>query len=270
MSLRTKAVAFMARDLIQEASYRLNFVFQFLGMLFTVFSFYFLSKLIGRAAVPHLAPYGGDYFAFALTGVAFTQFLTVSLSSFSQQIRMAQVLGTLEAMLVTRTGIAALVMLSSLFPFLFTLVRVMLLIAVGVLFFDVPLHLSGLPVAVVVLLLTVCAFAGIGILGASFIMVFKRFEPVTWMVGGLSYLLGGVVYPVSVLPEWLRPLSQVLPITHALEAIRLTLIAGRPTADALPSIFYLLVLTAITVPAGLLAFSHAVARARRDGTLTHY
>ena len=101
-------------------------------------------------------------------------------------------------------------------------------------------------------------------------MIFKRFEPVTWMVGGLSYLLGGVIYPVSVLPDWLKPLSQILPITHALEAIRLTLIAGRPVSEALRPIFYLLVLTAITVPVGLFAFSRAVRRAKRDGTLTHY
>ncbi len=186
VSLGAKARAFLLRDLIQEASYRLNFVFQFVGMLFTVFSFYFLSKLIGRAAVPHLAPYGGDYFAFALTGVAFTSFLTVSLSTFADRIRGAQMLGTLEAMLVTRTGLVALMLYSSLFPLLWTLLRVSLLVAVGVIFFDVPLHLSGVPVTAVVLLLTVISIAGIGILGASFIMVFKRFEPVTWLVGGLS------------------------------------------------------------------------------------
>jgi len=270
VKILSKALAFMKRDFIQELSYRLNFIFQFTGMLFTVFSFYFLAKLIGPSAEPRLAKYGGDYFSFALTGIAFSSFLTVALTAFSQQIRQAQVLGTMEAMLVTRTSISGLVAYSSLYPFIFTSFRVFLLLLVGNIFFDVPLHASGIPVSLVVMLLTVMSFAGIGILGASFIMVFKRFEPITWMVSGLSYLLGGVIYPISVLPDWLRPFSEILPITHALEAIRLVLVAGRPWSDALESLYALVILTVVTLPVGLVSFSLAVKRAKKDGTLTHY
>jgi hypothetical protein len=188
VSLRAKAGAFLSRDLVQEASYRLNFVFQFLGMLFTLFSFYFLSKLIGRAAVPHLAPYGGDYFAFALTGVAFTQFLTVSLSAFSQQIRMAQVLGTLEAMLVSPTRTHMVIFASASWDFFYGAIRILLYIGIATLAFGIGFNINSWSALFIGSFLTLLSSAGIGILSASFILYFKRGDPVNFLlrVGLLS------------------------------------------------------------------------------------
>jgi ABC-2 type transport system permease protein len=60
--------------------------------------FFFLSRLVGEGIAGQLEPYGGNYFSFVLIGVAFTDYLSVSLSSFAGQIRSAQMQGTLEAM----------------------------------------------------------------------------------------------------------------------------------------------------------------------------
>ena len=58
------------------------------------------------------------------------------------------------------------------------------------------------------------------------VLAFKRADPSSWLVQGLSYLLGGVYYPVAVLPEWGQTLANILPITHALEAMRKLLLLG--------------------------------------------
>jgi ABC-2 type transport system permease protein len=42
---------------------------------------------------------------------------------------------------------------------------------------------------------------GLGIISAAFIMRFKKGNPVTWMVATASELLGGVYFPIDVLPE---------------------------------------------------------------------
>jgi len=64
-------------------------------------TFYFIAKLFGRAATPYLESYGGDYFSFVLIGIAFSDYLGVGLTSFAGIIREGQMLGTLEAMLIT-------------------------------------------------------------------------------------------------------------------------------------------------------------------------
>lgn len=134
------------------------------------------------------------------------------------------------------------------------------------------MDLSGgnLPAALLVLILTVLVFSSLGILSASFVMVLKRGDPVTWMFNGLSTLLGGVYYPITVLPDWLQAISRLLPVTYALEAMRLALLQGASFAELWPNILALLIFGVTLLPASLLIFRYAVRRAKEDGSLTHY
>src|SRR5262249_12685783 len=47
-------------------------------------------------------------------------------------------------------------------------------------------------------------------------------------VAGLLYLLSGTVFPITVLPAWVQPLSLLLPTTYWLEGMRRALL-GRHT-----------------------------------------
>ena len=72
-----------------------------------------------------------------------------------------------------------------------------------------PTSANVLVSAVVVFLVSELAFSSIGILSATFTLVFKRGDPILWLFGGLSWLLGrGVFYPVEVLPHFLRKVPQ--------------------------------------------------------------
>ena len=72
------------------------------------------------------------------------------------------------------------------------------------------------------------------------------------------------------LPAWLQPASALLPITHALEAMRLAVLRGAGLADLWKPIGALAVFAAILLPIGVLAFSIAVRRAKRTGSLVQY
>jgi ABC-2 type transport system permease protein len=101
-------------------------------------------------------------------------------------------------------------------------------------------------------------------------MVLKKGDPVASIFNGISWLLGGVYYPVSILPSWLKPFSYFLPITYSLEGMRLALIKGASFYNLLPSIFSLLLFTAILMPVSIYSFKYAIRLAKRDGSLTHY
>jgi ABC-2 type transport system permease protein len=47
--------------------------------------------------------------------------------------------------------------------------------------------------AMIILILTIICFCSLGIISASFIMIFKRGDPVNWVFGSVSALLGGVL-----------------------------------------------------------------------------
>jgi len=265
-----KMFAFVKRDFQNEISYRISFLLQIFGIFINVSVFFFLSKLLGGAQMPQLAEYSGNYFAFVLIGIAFTNYMSVALNTLSSSIREGQIMGTLEALIVTQTEIPTIIISSSVYSFLFTTIRVVIFIIIGVFIYGLDLSQANYAGAVLILCLSIVAFSSFGILSASFVMVLKKGDPVASLFNSISWLLGGVYYPVSILPSWLKPFSYFLPITYSLEGMRLALIKGAPFYQLLPSILSLLLFTAILMPISILSFQYAIRLAKRDGSLTHY
>ena len=175
-----RALAFLRRDWRLQLSYRFAFLLQFFGIFFNLLVFYFLSQLVGDSATPYLAPYGNNYFAFVLIGLAFSGYFGVGLNSFASNLREAQTTGTLEAMLMTPTRLSTVIMSSSLYDYGFVTFQVLVYLALGALVFGVQIGLGNIPAALVVLILTIIAMTSLGIIAASFIMVLKRGDPVTF------------------------------------------------------------------------------------------
>jgi ABC-2 type transport system permease protein len=90
------------------------------------------------------------------------------------------------------------------------------------------------------------------------------------IVGSLSLFLSGVLYPVAVLPGWLRAIGRLLPLTHALEVLRGALLLGAGPAELGDAMLALLLFAAALAPVGAGVFAYALRRARRDGSLGHY
>ncbi len=267
-----KPLAFLKKDFLMEISYRFAFFLQFGGIFFSVVMFYFVAKLIGDAPTVQssLSRYGGEYFSFVLVGIAFSNFLSVGLGSFSTSIRGEQMMGTLEAMLVTPTRLSTVIVSSSQWNFAFTSIRVGVYLLLGALFFGVDFSNASVLPALTALVLTVIAFSSLGIISASFIMIFKRGDPLAWLISTSSTLLGGVYYPVSILPHWLQVLSLFFPITYALDAIRLSLLQGYGFAGIARDLLALTVFSIVTLPISLVIFRYAVRRAKKDGSLAYY
>lgn len=265
------AAALVKRDMLSEISYRFSFFMQITEIFLTVAALYFLSRLVGQDTInQYLAPYGGNYFAFAIIGVAFYSYFDIGFTSFAAQLREAQTTGTLEAMLSTPAGLSTIILGSSLWAFIMATMRVMVILLSGAFLLDSGMRTSNLPLALLILLLTVASASSFGIVAASFIMVVKRGDPISWLFRSASWLLGGVVFPVAILPDWMQKLALLLPTTHALRAMRLALLQGKSVSDVLPEIAALCVFCFLLLPVSLRVLRYAVQRAKQEGTLTHY
>ncbi|MCL5271212.1 MAG: ABC transporter permease [bacterium] len=258
--------AFIVRDAIMSTSYRLAFAMQLVSLFLSVISVYFMSKLIGANA--SVDRYGG-YLPFTVVGFAVTAYFTTGFSSFASSIRGEQVMGTLEALLMTPARLPYVILASSIWSFIWTTLSAVVMVAAAWILFGVRLH-GHYAMAFVLLVLTTVTFSCLGILSASFIMVFKRGDPLKFFAGSLSFLLGGVVFPVDLLPGWLQKVSMLMPITHGLAGIRELVLADRPALSVLPQVGILLVFIVIGLPLSLWVFRKAVNVARREGSLVHY
>jgi ABC-2 type transport system permease protein len=184
-------LAFIKKDFIIETSYKLSFLLTWCGMVFSIVTFYFIAKLFDKGAMPYLKEYGVEYFPFVLIGIAFSGYLMTSLNSFSANLRREQMMGTLEAMLMTPTEIPIIIISMSVWNFIFGSINIIGYILFGVLFFGINFVNPNFFGAFIILFLTIISFSSIGIISASFIMIFKRGDPITWSIGTFSSLFGG-------------------------------------------------------------------------------
>lgn len=261
--------ACISRDLRVAWSYRLSFFTQYGSVLFTLLSTRFVAELFRGNAPPELAPYGDDYFSFALLGVGLSLLTYPAVKTFAAGVRGAQVTGTLEAMLVTRANPLTVIVGMGLYPTVSVVVQFLLLVVLGGTVMGAHYRLANLGLLLVVLGLSMAALAGIGLMSAAFVLAFKQQEPFTGGLVALSMLLSGTLYPVSVLPSWLVPVAQLLPTTHAIELMRAVfLVQARLETLFVHTVG--LVLSTLLFPAGLLTLSWALRYARRSGSLSQY
>jgi len=258
-----KAGSIYKRDRRIATSYDMAFIIQWLQIVVQVFGFYFMAKLI-----PHGSRFGG--FSYWLINLGFSRFQLTALQSFQTAMRGDQMLGTLECVLVTPTSLPTVVLSTGLWGFTLTAMQVVLYIVLGG-FLGVDFSHTNLLTLLVFVLLTIACMSPLGVMAASTIMTFKQNAPTQFVAGSAANLLGGVLFPVSLLPPALQVVSWFLPITHSLEGVRLA-VAGKGLTDAVVAgdALWLLGAVALLMPLSLFIFNRAVNLARRDGTLGHY
>jgi ABC-2 type transport system permease protein len=203
-------------------------------------------------------------------GLALTDFQGVALVSISSAIQYGMYTGTLEAMLITPTSLSTIVFSSVFYQFVSSLIDILLYLVFGAVLFGFSLAKANLLSAAVMMALSLLAHLPLGIFSASFLLIFKRGDPVTSLVGSLSSLLGGVYFFLAVLPGWLQSISFLLPFTHALEGLRQAVLNGRNLLELGTQVTVLSIFAVTLLPLSLAVFAYAIHQAKRLGTLSQF
>lgn len=148
-----------------------------------------------------------DFFARVMHGVTMAFFEDVwsrnFLNIFASPLSVGEYLGgqVLSSVFTSAVGLAAMVIVSSLV-------------------FGLSFAAYGAMMVPFVLVLFLFGIA-LGILGASLVL---RWGPAAewfiWPIPALVAPFGGVFYPVSTLPAWMRPIARALPPSYVFEALR--------------------------------------------------
>ena len=269
LTFRKLALLFR-RDFAVARSYRAAFLIEIFQALLGSASFYFLSRFVESPKLERSLPPGTSYFSFALVGIAFFDYLSMAITTFDESLQEARQNGTLENLLVTQTSLPVILAGSCLYPFVLLSLHTAIYIGWGAVLFGFPLQGANWLGASLVLGASVLAFSGLGILSASYLLIFKRGNPVNWAFLGLSSVVGGMMYPISVLPVWLQRVARLIPVTYSLEGMRAAILAHASTRELLPSIAGLLLFAVLLLPISFAIFSWALRRTKITGTLTHF
>lgn len=264
------AWSFFKRDVTIAFSYRTSMAIQLVGNLLVLGIFYFIGKMIDGSDNPALQEYQGSYLAFLLIGIAMADCVGVSLTTFATQIREGQLTGTLEATLMSPVRLPVILLYSSLWSYCFSAFRFLFYIVIGSALYGVSMADANLVAAVVIFVLTIGCFAGLGILWASVVLLLKRGEAILTMISLVVIVMSGVVFPRNLLPEWMQFLAELIPLAPALDGMRLAILQGQGLEDLTFVLVKLALFTVILLPLGMAAFSYAVVIAKRTGSLVEY
>jgi ABC-2 type transport system permease protein len=266
-----KIFAFVKKDFNIEKSYKVGFIVTILSSILPVFSYFFIGKLMNNGPALKAAElYKSNYFSFVLIGVAFSGYFTTAIQVFSGQIRRAQMAGCLEAILSSQTDTKTVVFLSSIYSFIHSGIFLIITFLVSWLFLGFNFSQMNIAATFISLFFSLIAFIALGIITAAGTILFKQGDPFTFIFGGISGLLSGALFPITLLPSWLQVFSYFVPITYALDALRLSMLQGCTIGMISQQIFTLAIISIILFPLSLLFFQWAVEKGKKDGSLMHY
>lgn len=259
--------AFLARDFALAVSYRVDFFMRVLQTLIIVTALFCISYVF-KGQQPTSGQWANPFAAW-ITGFALMSYFGCGFSSLANAIRAEQMQGTLENVLMTPIKIPTMIVASSAWEFVQATFFACLYLFLGWLLFGVQ-YKGNFLLAMLILLLTAVVLHSIGVLSASFTMVFKRGDPFGAILATGSFLLSGVLFPTHELKGTFYGISCALPTTYGVEGVRSVLLEGHGWQHVRGPVTALTLFLIGLLPFSLVVFSAALRRAKREGSLIQY
>jgi ABC-2 type transport system permease protein len=116
----------------------------------------------------------------------------------------------------------------------------------------------------------ICASLATGLLLAALFILSRRANVMANAIQHPVNLLGGFVLPRDELPGWLHAISDLLPVSHALDAFRAATLSGASLNDVAPQLAAACVACAACTLLGILGLRRIEHVAKRGGQLDLY
>jgi len=192
-------------------------------------------------------------------GIMFPSFLVVSVASENTGAEIAG--GTLEQVFVSPARRELFLLFSS-FPYV-------MVAMLGLIISYAPLMLMNISlpdfiIAILMVFIGLLPLLGLGIMASNLTIKVKEYWSAANFLQAFLTLFSGFAYPISVLPEWMRLVSYILPTSHAVELVRRVIEAhsisyGNLYSIALMAIAYIL--------AGVISFKLVEREGERSGSI---
>jgi ABC-2 type transport system permease protein len=210
-----------------------------------------------------------DYIGYIAVGTTIWMWQNIVLWEVGFALRNEQMRGTLESNWLSPTWRFSFLMGSTL-P---QMVSMAMFMAVAVLEFTLIFGVrfeGSLWLSLLVLLVSIPSIYGLGFAFASVVITAKEAHAFVFLVRGLVMIFCGITYPVTLLPEWMRSVTYLLPQTYVIHAMRLAALSPVKLADLMPDILPLIFFGAFWLTTGYILFNWMERRARQTGSIGQY
>lgn len=139
----------------------------------------------------------------------------------------------------------------------------------GITVFGVRFH-PDYPALALSILLFLASLWGLGVIFSAFGLILRRSNDLANLLSSIIVLLGGVYYPVALLPVWLRYPARCLPLGYGIQAIAASSLHGAGITQLSSQLWPLAGFAVLTPALGFLTFRWLERKVRRRGELDLY
>jgi ABC-2 type transport system permease protein len=259
------------KDFKIAISYKAQFVFSIISIFITILTFFLISKLIDSGNSIYLKEYS-SYMFFLIFGVISAEISMILITNPSKNVREMQLTGVFEELIASGKNISSIILSTFIYPIAWLSIRVMVYIIAAIFIFNINIELKNLSyITTFSTLFFVISMIGIGLISISSIITIKSGNFIGTMYLSISALLSGIAYPISVLPEKIRFISELLPTTHFLNIFRLDAMnADLAFSEISKDLSVLLLLSLVFFSFGLYLLKISIKIAKRHGSLLFY
>jgi ABC-2 type transport system permease protein len=158
----------------------------------------------------------------------------------------------------------------AIFPVAYSFLLAAVTLALGTILFGLSLHWSTVPLALPALLLALLAFLPFGLFFSALAIATKQGNVgASWVIALIS-IVGGLYFPIALLPAWGQLAAEMQPFTPATELLRHLLVASPMNESVALALAKVVVFAELLVPASLYALHRAIRFGQRRGTIIEY
>lgn len=161
--------------------------------------------------------------------------------------------GTFEQLLVSPYTTAELLASKSIVPILIGLFQSTLIFLVDLFWFDIPMGGNAFAMYCV-LLLFIFSVVGLGLAVSAYSQTMQQGLLIVFVFLVPMVLLSGLFAPVANMPQWIQLLTYADPLRFTLLAVRRIYLAGAPLSVVLVSMWPVVVIAILTLPAAYYFF----------------
>ena len=206
-----------------------------------------------------IVPGDPNYFEFVAPGIMAMVVMMSLMTGLPHAISYEKDMGTLDGMLAAPTSRWAIILGKVMAQSTMGLTQGFIILLLSVLLFGVTIQGSILLV-VLLIILTVFSFVGLGILITSFA---DKEETATMVMMTLMFpmmFLSGVFFPIQQMPSFMQSVASFLPLTYAADALRKVMVLGAGIEAIFTDVVVLAVFGSVLLAIAVPMFKRAMSR----------
>ncbi len=210
-----------------------------------------------------------EYVGYIAVGTMIWMWQNIVLWSVGYALRNEQMRGTLESNWLSPTWRFSYLLGSSI-PQMVSMLMLMLVSGLEYRFLF-GVHFNGnLWLTLLVILASIPSIYGLGFAFASVVITLKEANAFVFLVRGAVMIFCGITYPLAMLPGWMQSVSQWLPQTYIIHAMRTAALSTDGFAGIAFDLKMILLFGAAWLAIGYFLFNIMERRARQTGAIGQY